>query len=71
MTVARHDNIARATTEARKVLLQTKSWNRTKEHLDQWIMMQYAVSYHTKRDYINNVYSRLLRDKELEGYLDK
>ncbi len=33
--------------------------------------MQYAVSYHTKRDYINNVYSRLLRDKELEGYLDK
>ena len=69
MTVARHDNIAKATAEGKRILLQTKDWNTTKKHRDQWIMLTYAMSYHTRKDYIENVYSRLLLDPESKELL--
>ncbi len=71
MSVARHDNIAKATTEGKRVLLKTKTWKTTKEHLDQWIMLTYALGHHTRKDYIDNVYSRLLRDPETKELLEE
>jgi hypothetical protein len=62
---ARHANVARATQEARKVLLHTKSWTKTKEHTYMWIKAEFGVSRTTATDYLEDVYGRLLKDPEV------
>lgn len=65
----RHANVARATQEAKKVLLQSKSWTKTKEHTYYWIKGEFGVSRTTATDYIEDIYSRFLRDKEVKDLL--
>lgn len=67
--MARHANITRTTIEGKRVLLKTKNWKKTKDHLDGWLMATFSLGYHTRRDYIENVYVRLQSDPEVKDYL--
>lgn len=62
--VSRNLNLQRATGEARKVLLQTKDWQRTREHMKYWIKGEWALSQNTTADYLDTIAARLMRDPE-------
>lgn len=66
---SRNVNVARATTEGKRVLKQTKDWQRTKEHLFYWIKVNMSVSRTTVADYLDDVYGRLSADPEVKEYL--
>lgn len=66
---ARHANVARATQEAKKVLLRTNNWTKTKDHTYMWIKQEFGVSRTTATDYIEDVFGRLSRDPEVKDLL--
>lgn len=66
---ARHANVAAATQQAKAVLLKTKNWPATKDHVFYWIKSRYGVSRTTAADYLVDVRLRLLTDKEVKEYL--
>lgn len=65
----RQMRLAEVTREAKRVLLETKDWPRTKEHLNYWIRAKYAVSRLTVEDYTDTAASRLMSDKDTKGLL--
>lgn len=56
-------NLQAATLEGKRVLRETKDWDRTKEHLKVWLVAHYALSRTTVDDYIHNIRTRLLLDQ--------
>ena len=67
--ISRNLNLQRATNEARKVLLQTKDWPRTREHMRYWIKGEWALSQNTTADYLNTIAARLMRDPETREFV--
>jgi len=68
--VTRGLNVQAATLEGKKVLLQTKSWPQTKEHLYGWIKSRWGLSRTTVTDYTEDVYIRLLKDPQTKPLLE-
>ena len=62
-------NLLATTAEAKKVLLQTKDWHRTREHLNYWIRGKWGLSRMTVNDYIDNVAANLMKDPETKGLI--
>lgn len=60
----RRSRIDAVTRETKRVLLQTKSWERTKEHMNYWIRSNYNVSRITVLDYMETAAARLMTDTE-------
>lgn len=67
--VTRNQNLMAITAEAKRVLLQTKNWERTKDHTYFWIKAKYGLSRTTVTDYIDDVYARLTKDPETRSLL--
>lgn len=68
--IARAANVSRATDEARRVLLKTKDWTQTREHVRGWIKANYALSRTTVADYLDDIYFRLQKDAETRELLN-
>lgn len=60
----RNQKVAAVTSEARRVLLKTRNWERTREHLRIWIKQQYAPAQRTVTDYIADAQARLMKEPE-------
>ncbi len=67
--LTRHANVAQVTSEAKRVLLRTRNWDTTKEHIRGFIKVKYGLSRTTVADYIDDVYFRLQGDPEAKEFL--
>lgn len=68
--LARDARMSHATVQAKAVLVQTKSWFRTKQHLQQWLRITYNLSSNSIRDYIATIELRLAADPETKKMMD-
>ena len=67
--VSKSVNLGATIAESKRVLLETKDWERTKEHLNYWIRSKWGFSRMTVNDYIENAAARLMSDTETRGLL--
>ena len=67
--VGRNSNLVRITAEAKRILIQTKDWEKTRDHTYMWIKANFGLSRTTVTDYIDDVYARLTKDPETRGFL--
>ena len=60
--VSRSINLGSTIAESKRVLLETKDWDKTKEHLNYWIRSKWGFSRMTVNDYIENAAAALMKD---------
>ena len=65
----RHANLMAATAEAKRVIRQTKDWERTKQHLTVLLTARFALSRTTNDDYLRNIRARLLLDPDTKSLM--
>jgi len=68
--LARDARLAHATNQAKRMLLQTKSWYRARAHTQQFLRITYALSANTVRDYLTTIELRLCKDPETKKFMD-
>lgn len=62
-------NLQATAAEAKRVLLQTKDWERTKEHMQYWIRGKWGLSRMTVNDYVDNAAAMLMKDPQTREFL--
>ena len=67
--LSRTQNLDSTTREAKRVLLQTRDWDKTKTHLNYWIRGQWGFSRMTINDYMGGAAARLMKDAETKELL--
>ena len=66
---ARNENIRRSIAEAKRVMLLTRSWPRTKIHLDQWLRIKFLLGSRSVNEYIKIIEANILSDEKLAEQL--